>query len=156
MTLTEIAKWRASNRQVKLVVTNGCFDILHVGHTRFLKKAKMLGNCLVVGLNSDKSVRELKGDSRPIFPVAERAEMLKALIWVDFVFIFHEKRATRFLRTIKPDIWAKGGDYTLDTLDLREKQAVLETGGKIEIIPLQSEWSTSKILNHDTKVGWVT
>lgn len=156
MTLSDLTKWREQHHHFKLVVTNGCFDVLHVGHTRFLKKARMMGTCLVIGLNSDESVRQLKGDSRPIFPESERAEMLKALVWVDFVFIFNEKRATRFLRTIRPDIWAKGGDYTIDSLDQREKQAVIETGGKIEIIPLQSEWSTSKILNHNSMVGWVT
>lgn len=154
MSIYELAQWRKEH-PCKIVATNGCFDVLHIGHIRFLKKARMMGNMLVVGLNSDESVRELKGDSHPVFNEKERAEMLKSLIWVDSVFIFNEKRATKFLRALKPDIWAKGGDYTLETLDMREKQAVLESGGNILIIPTQSEWSSSKVLNHNSRVGWV-
>lgn len=154
MSLYELSQWR-KDHPCKVVATNGCFDVLHIGHIRFLKAARMMGNMLVVGLNSDESVRELKGDSHPVFKENERAEMLKSLIWVDRVFIFNEKRATKFLRALKPDIWAKGGDYTLETLDMREKQAVLEGGGNILIIPTQSEWSSSKVLNYSSKVGWV-
>lgn len=154
MSLYELTQWR-KDHPCKLVATNGCFDILHIGHIRFLKKARMMGNMLIVGLNSDESVKELKGDSHPVFNQLERAEMLRSLIWVDAVFVFSEKRATKFLRALKPDIWAKGGDYTLESLDMREKQAVLESGGQILIIPTQSEWSSTKVLNYNSKVGWV-
>lgn len=154
MSLYELAQWR-KDHPCTLVATNGCFDVLHIGHIRFLKKARMMGTLLVVGLNSDESVRQLKGDSHPVFNQLERSEMLRSLIWVDKVFIFNEKRATKFLRALKPDIWAKGGDYTLETLDLREKQAVLDNGGQILIIPIQSDWSSSKVLNHNSNVGWV-
>lgn len=156
MSLFELAKWRTEHPCYKLVVTNGCFDVLHIGHIRLLKKAKLMGNFLIVGINSDQSVRELKGDSHPVFNQEERAEMLKSIIWVDRVYIFNEKRATKFLRAIRPDIWVKGGDYTIDTLNEMEKRAVVDQGGRIEIIPLQSDWSSSKVLNHNTEVGWVT
>src|SRR6202158_294616 len=101
----------------KLVITNGCFDLLHVGHVRYLKAARALGDALAVGVNGDDSVRELKGHGRPINHERDRAEVLAALECVDFVTIFPEMRATRLLETIRPAIYAKGGDYTTETLN---------------------------------------
>ena len=109
----------------RLVLTNGCFDLLHVGHVRYLQAARALGDALAVALNSDASVRALKGEGRPINPEDDRAEVLAALECVDYVAIFSEMRATRFLERVKPAIYVKGGDYILETLD-REERAALE------------------------------
>jgi len=101
----------------KLVATNGCFDLLHVGHVRYLRAARALGDLLVVGLNNDRSVRELKGSGRPIMTEIDRAEILAALECVDLVTIFPEMRATRFLAAARPAIYVKGGDYSSETLN---------------------------------------
>src|SRR3979411_1537481 len=101
----------------KLVVTNGCFDLLHVGHVRYLQAARALGDALAVGVNGDRSVHDLKGDKRPINKERDRAEVVAALECVDFVTIFQDIRATRFLEKIAPAIYAKGGDYTAATLN---------------------------------------
>jgi rfaE bifunctional protein nucleotidyltransferase chain/domain len=130
----------------KTVATNGCFDLLHVGHIRYLQKARSLGDVLVVGLNGDDSVRELKGAGRPINNERDRAEVLAALACVDFVVIFSEKRATRFLQAAAPAIYVKGGDYSSDTLDAEERAALEKIGAKIEIVPLESGYSTTALL----------
>src|SRR6266704_3128144 len=109
----------------KLVVTNGCFDLLHVGHVRYLRAARALGDALAVGLNDDRSVGELKGPGRPINNERDRAEVLAALACVDFVTIFTEVRATRFIEMASPAFYAKGGDYTSETLNAEER-AVLQ------------------------------
>src|SRR5579884_3042660 len=100
----------------RIVATNGCFDIIHVGHTRYLEEARKLGDILIVGINSDDSVRQLKGSSRPINNEADRAEVLASLRCVDFVTIFGEPTADKFLQTVRPAVYAKGGDYTTDNL----------------------------------------
>src|SRR5215471_3355789 len=100
----------------KLVATNGCFDLLHVGHVRYLQAARALGDFLVVGLNGDRSVRELKGAGRPITTQSDRAEILAALECVNLVAIFPETRATKFLAAVHPAVYVKGGDYTSETL----------------------------------------
>ncbi|MCS6960521.1 MAG: D-glycero-beta-D-manno-heptose 1-phosphate adenylyltransferase [Pseudanabaenaceae cyanobacterium SKYGB_i_bin29] len=127
-----------------LVLTNGCFDILHAGHVRYLTQARALGRALVVGLNSDHSVRQLKGNTRPIVPQAQRAEVLLGLKAVDAVVIFEELTADRLITALRPDIYVKGGDYTPDTLP--EAPTVAATGGKIVIIPIEIQTSTSHIL----------
>lgn len=144
--LAEEAKaFRAEEKRI--VLTNGCFDLLHVGHVRYLQAARSLGDALAVALNSDASVRALKGEGRPINPEADRAEVLAALECVDYVAIFSEMRATRFLEAVKPAIYVKGGDYTLETLD-REERAVLEKiGAEIKILPLQPGYSTSRLIS---------
>ena len=134
----------------RVVATNGCFDILHVGHVRYLAAARKLGATLVVGLNGDSSVRQLKGEGRPINPEQDRAEVLAALESVDYVTIFPELRATNFLRAAQPSIYAKGGDYTADTLDLSERVVLAKFGTKIEIIPFEQRYSTSQLL---TRIG---
>jgi D-glycero-beta-D-manno-heptose 1-phosphate adenylyltransferase len=130
----------------KLVATNGCFDLLHVGHVRYLQAARRLGNVLAVGLNGDRSVRELKGTGRPINNEGDRAEVLAALSCVDFVTIFPEMRATKFILAAQPAIYAKGGDYTSETLNAEERTALQEVGAEIRIIPFEKGYSTSLLL----------
>jgi rfaE bifunctional protein nucleotidyltransferase chain/domain len=134
----------------RLVATNGCFDILHVGHVRYLLAARKLGDLLVVGLNGDDSVRQLKGAGRPVNRERDRAEVLAALESVDYVTIFPGKRASNFLRAAQPAVYAKGGDYTADTLDPEERAVLDEFGTRIEIIPFEKGYSTSELL---TRIG---
>jgi rfaE bifunctional protein nucleotidyltransferase chain/domain len=128
----------------KIVFTNGCFDLLHVGHARYLAQAKSLGDILVVGLNSDCSVRSLKGSNRPLIPQNERAEMLAHLQSVDFICIFDEDRPDRLIEVVKPSIHVKGGDYQGE--DLPEAEAVHKYGGKIVIVDLVEGKSTTNII----------
>ena len=130
----------------KIVATNGCLDLLHVGHIRYLKAARALGNALVVGLNGDQSVRELKGAGRPINGENERAELVAALESVDLVAIFPELRATQFLESAAPDVYVKGGDYNSETLNPEERAALQKIGSKIEIVPFEKGYSTSGLL----------
>jgi rfaE bifunctional protein nucleotidyltransferase chain/domain len=124
-----------------LVVTNGCFDLLHAGHVAYLEAARSLGDALLVGLNGDSSVRELKGPTRPLNIEGDRARVLAALECVSAVAIFPEKRAVRFLATSRPDIYVKGGDYTLE-----ERQAVESGGGRIVFIPFLPGRSTTGLV----------
>jgi rfaE bifunctional protein nucleotidyltransferase chain/domain len=137
----------------KLVATNGCFDLLHVGHVRYLQAARGLGDVLAVGLNGDRSVGELKGSGRPINKEEDRAEVLAALECVDFVTIFPEMRATQFILAAQPAIYAKGGDYTADTLNAEERSALQEVGAEIRIIPFEKGYSTSLLLEQLRKSG---
>jgi rfaE bifunctional protein nucleotidyltransferase chain/domain len=135
---------RASGK--RLVVTNGCFDLLHVGHVTYLETARRHGDALLVGLNGDESVRQLKGPDRPVAPEDDRAAVLGALESVDGVCVFAEPTATRFLAAAQPDVYVKGGDYTLDTLNQEERRAVERAGGSIVIIPFVPGKSTTAIL----------
>jgi rfaE bifunctional protein nucleotidyltransferase chain/domain len=137
----------------KLVATNGCFDLLHVGHVRYLQAARGLGDVLAVGLNGDGSVRELKGTGRPINSEGDRAEVLAALECVDFITIFPEMRATEFILAAQPAIYAKGGDYTAETLNAEERSALQEVGAEIRIIPFEKGYSTSLLLEQLRKPG---
>jgi len=152
LTLDQLAaeSGRLRSQSQRVVATNGCFDILHVGHVRYLAAARKLGDALVVGLNGDSSVRQLKGEGRPVNPEQDRAEVLAALESVDYVTIFPELRATNFLRAAQPSIYAKGGDYTADTLDPEERAVLAKFGTKIEIIPFEQGYSTSQLL---TRIG---
>jgi rfaE bifunctional protein nucleotidyltransferase chain/domain len=138
------AAMRASGK--RLVITNGCFDLLHVGHVTYLETARHQGDALLVGLNGDASVRQLKGPERPVTPEDDRAAVLAALESVNGVCIFVERTATRFLAAAQPDIYVKGGDYTLDTLNQDERRAVEQVGGKIVIIPVVPGKSTTATL----------
>jgi D-glycero-beta-D-manno-heptose 1-phosphate adenylyltransferase len=144
----KLPEWRAARRAGgrKLVVTNGCFDILHPGHVTYLENARNLGDVLLVGLNSDAATRQLKGPGRPVNAEADRAAVLAALASVDGVCIFAEKTATRFLAAAQPDIYVKGGDYTLETLSQEERRAVEQAGGKIVIVPFVPGKSTTALL----------
>lgn len=112
----------------KVVTTNGCFDLLHVGHIRYLQEAKKLGDILVIGVNSDESVKQIKSDKRPLIPEEERAEMLAGMECVDYVTIFSELDPIPLIHELKPDVHVKGGDYTLE--ELPERKAVESYGGK--------------------------
>jgi D-glycero-beta-D-manno-heptose 1-phosphate adenylyltransferase len=134
-----VAEWRDAGEQV--VLANGCFDLLHVGHIRYLRGAKALGGKLVVALNSDESVRHIKGAGRPLMPQDERAEILAALSDVDAIVIFDEPDVRALIREIRPDVQAKGTDYTRDTVP--ERDDVLAYGGRVEIVGDAKEHSTS-------------
>ncbi len=148
VTAEELAQLRdeADRAGRRLVFTNGCFDLLHAGHVRYLQQARELGDALAVGLNSDRSVRELKGEGRPINRQDDRAEVLAALGCVDYVVIFDGKRATDVLRTVRPHVYAKGGDYTPDSLDPEERAALAEAGSGIKILPLVPGRSTTSVV----------
>ena len=135
---------KLKNENKTIVFTNGCFDILHVGHVRYLKESAKYGDILIVGLNSDSSVKKLKGESRPINNENDRAEILSALYFVDYIVIFDENTPENLLDEIKPDIYTKGADYTIETLP--EAKTVLKNGGKVEFINLVEGKSTTNII----------
>ena len=140
----EIILKDAKNHGNVIVTTNGIFDILHIGHIRYLQEARKLGDILVVAVNSDASTKRLKGSSRPINNENDRAEVLAALECIDFVAIFNEDNPISFLSAIKPDIHVKGGDY--DISRIVEKDAVEKHGGKIILIPMVKGYSTTSII----------
>ncbi len=137
-----VEKLKKENK--KIVFTNGCFDILHIGHVRYLKKSASFGDILIIGLNSDSSVKKLKGNSRPINNEQDRAELLSELNFVDYVVIFSEDTPEKLLDEIKPDIYTKGADYTLETLP--EAKTVLKNNGKVEFISLVEGKSTTNVI----------
>ncbi len=145
-TLEEIIRLRARFRESgrKVVFTNGCFDILHVGHVRYLNKARSMGDALIVGLNSDSSVREIKGAPRPVMPESERAEVLAALASVDYVFVFSDLTPQRIIDAIVPDVLVKGADW--DIRDIVGRDTVERAGGVVRNIPLVEGSSTSEII----------
>ncbi len=136
------ATLRAAGQRV--VFTNGCFDILHAGHVRYLAAARALGDVLILGLNSDASVRRLKGETRPVNSEADRAEVVRALASVDYVVIFGEDTAEELIAKVQPAVYAKGGDYTLETLP--EARIVESYGGEVAFIPLVEGKSTTNII----------
>ena len=129
----------------KIVFTNGCFDILHAGHVRYLTAAREFGDLLIVGLNSDASVKKLKGNDRPINGEGDRAEVLLGLRAVDHVVIFGERTAEAVIAEVKPDVYVKGGDYTLETLP--EARIVQAYGGRVEFVKLVEGRSTTNVIN---------
>jgi rfaE bifunctional protein nucleotidyltransferase chain/domain len=143
--LTALARnWRSTGE--KIILTNGCFDLLHVGHVRYLRAAKALGGKLVVGLNSDSSTRVLKGEGRPRVPALERAEILAALQDVDAITIFDELNVRELIQTLRPDIHAKGTDYTAENVP--ERDTVIACGGRVEIVGDPKDHSTTELLRH--------
>ncbi len=133
-----------------VVLTNGCFDILHVGHIRYLRQARALGDCLIVGLNSDDSVRSIKGPLRPLVPEAERAEVVAALECVNYVVVFPEDTAERLVEVLQPDVYVKGGDYGLDGMtgkELPEASIVASYGGRVHLLPYVVGRSTTDVVN---------
>jgi D-glycero-beta-D-manno-heptose 1-phosphate adenylyltransferase len=138
----QVEAWRAAGDRITLA--NGCFDLLHVGHVRYLHAAKELGGRLVVALNSDDSVRSLKGEGRPLMPAAERAEILAALADVDAVVVFPERDVRALIREIHPDVQAKGTDYTADSVP--EADEVREYGGRVAIVGDPKDHSASEII----------
>jgi len=134
----------------RMVLTNGCFDILHAGHVRYLQQARSLGDALVVVLNGDESVRTLKGQGRPINSQDDRAEVLSALGCIDYVTICPEVRITNVLLAVKPQIYVKGGDYTPESLNQEEREVLHEVHAEIKIVPLVPGRSTTALI---TKMG---
>lgn len=143
-----LPEWRAAEKRAgrTLVVTNGCFDLLHPGHVTYLASARAHGDTLLVGLNGDDSVRQLKGEGRPVNPEQDRAVVLAGLESVGAVCIFSERSAERFLAAARPDVYVKGGDYTIDTLNQQERRTVEAAGGRIAIIPVVPGKSTTALL----------
>jgi D-glycero-beta-D-manno-heptose 1-phosphate adenylyltransferase len=139
---SRVEQWRGAGENI--VLANGNFDLLHVGHVRYLRGAKGLGGKLVVAINSDESVRALKGSGRPVMPAEERAEIIAALEMVDAVVIFPELDVRALIREIRPDIQAKGTDYTVDSVP--ERDTVAECGGRVAIVGDSKDHSTSEIL----------
>ncbi len=137
-----VAEWRRAGERV--ILTNGIFDVLHVGHVRYLRAAKALGGRLIVAVNADASVRTLKGEGRPRMPAAERAELLAALESVDAVVIFDEPDVRALIREVRPDIHAKGTDYTAESVP--ERDVVAECGGRVEIVGDPKDHSTSEMI----------
>ena len=146
--------WRAAMRASgrRLVVTNGCFDLLHAGHVTYLEAARSQGDALLIGLNGDDSVRQLKGPTRPLNTEADRARVIAALGCVDGVCVFPEMRSTSFLERAQPDIYVKGGDYTLETIDQNERRAVEGAGGRIAFIPFVPGKSTTGLVERILKL----
>jgi len=134
----------AKTKQRKIVFTNGCFDILHVGHVDYLSKARQMGDILVVGLNSDASVRRLKGKGRPMNKAEDRAKVLSALSFVDYITIFNEDTPDRLIRKIKPDILVKGGDWQMK--DIVGASFVKSYGGKVATVPFVEGFSTTALI----------
>ena len=137
---------KSQNANKRVVWTNGCFDLMHVGHILYLEKAQSLGDILVVGLNSDVSVRKYKGPKRPIVEEQQRARILTALTCVDYVTIFDDETPMKLLEMLKPDIYAKGGDYTIDTINQDERRLVESYGGEIALLPGQEGMSTTQLI----------
>jgi rfaE bifunctional protein nucleotidyltransferase chain/domain len=138
----QAAEWRQAGERI--VLANGCFDLLHVGHLRYLRGAKALGGKLVVGVNGDESVRALKGPGRPLMPAAERAEILAALEPVDAVVIFPEPDVRPLIRELRPDVHAKGTDYTAETVP--ERETVAACGGRVAIVGDPKDHSATELL----------
>jgi D-glycero-beta-D-manno-heptose 1-phosphate adenylyltransferase len=138
----QVERWRHARERI--ILANGNFDLLHVGHVRYLRGAKALGGKLVVAINSDESVRALKGEGRPVMPAEERAEIVAALADVDAVVIFSELDVRALIREIRPDIQAKGTDYTVDSVP--ERDAVTQYGGRVAIVGDPKDHSTSEII----------
>lgn len=149
MSLHQAAAWRRTLREqgLRLVVTNGCFDILHRGHAQYLHQARCCGDAMLVLINSDASVRELKGPSRPIIDEYNRAYMLCALACVDAVVMFDSQRCTSEFLALEPDVYVKGGDYNIDNINGEEKNALLQVGASFSFIPFVQGFSTTDIVN---------
>jgi D-glycero-beta-D-manno-heptose 1-phosphate adenylyltransferase len=148
-TLPEAVSWREKLREAgrRLVVTNGCFDILHRGHAEYMHRSRALGDALLILINSDSSIREIKGPDRPIIDQYSRAYMLAALESIDGVVMFSTPQCNDLFIELKPDIYVKGGDYTLETLDATERAALQSVNAEIKFIPFIEGFSTTDIVN---------
>ncbi len=143
----EVAGFATRHREGgrRIVLANGCFDLMHVGHTRYLEAAKALGDVLLVGINSDRQAHALKGEGRPFMPERERAELIAAIRWVDAVTIFDEPTVEWLIRSIRPDVHAKGTDYTADTVP--ERDIVAECGGVVAIVGDPKDHSSTSLIS---------
>ncbi len=157
MSLTDAVAWRERLREQRrrLVLTNGVFDLLHTGHLYYLRQARALGDALIVALNADASVRALKGPTRPVQAEEQRAYALGALSFVDGIVIFREPRLTPEIRALRPDLYTKAGDYTLDKLDAGERAALQEVGADIRFLPFLPGFSTTALIARIKAAGEV-
>lgn len=148
MTLAQAAEWRKTLREQgkKLAVTNGCFDILHRGHAEYLQAARNTADALLVLVNADSSIQELKGPTRPICKEQDRAFLLACLEFIDAVVIFDSKRCDQELSVIQPDVYVKGGDYTIEKLDPAERSVLLNCGAEFRFIPFVPGYSTTAVI----------
>jgi D-beta-D-heptose 7-phosphate kinase/D-beta-D-heptose 1-phosphate adenosyltransferase len=142
--LARVAAWRAQGKRI--AYTNGCFDILHAGHVHTLEAARRQGDVLIVGLNSDESARELKGPGRPVLDERDRAEMLAAIACVDLVVVYPEVSSLSLIDALRPDVWVKGGDYVLDTVNQEERAFVGSYGGKVALGERVEGVSTTELI----------
>ncbi|MCP3965902.1 MAG: adenylyltransferase/cytidyltransferase family protein [Lentisphaerae bacterium] len=149
LTLEEAKTWREKLReqQLDLVITNGCFDLLHRGHAEYMMRARSLGEVMLVLINSDSSVQKLKGPTRPLIDEYSRAYMLCALESVDAVVTFSTPRCDDMFRALQPDVYVKGGDYDINSINPEEKAALLEVGAEIKFLPFVDGFSTTDIIN---------
>ncbi len=150
--IDELEDLRAAGKTVGF--TNGCFDLLHVGHVRYLREARDQVDTLIVGVNGDESVRELKGPERPLVPEEERAEVVAALSAVDYVVLFRERTAERLVGLLRPDVYFKGADYSLDPGRLPEATVVVAYGGEVRLMPLNPGRSSSALIERIRSAGW--
>ena len=148
MTLTQAVAWREQCRAAgrRVVLTNGVFDLLHTGHLYYLKQARELGDALIIALNGDASVRALKGPARPVQTEEQRAYALGALSCVDAIAVFHEPRLTAEITALRPDVYCKAGDYTLEKLDAGERAALEAVGARIQFLPFLPGFSTTALI----------
>lgn len=148
LTAETLALWREQQRQSgrRVAVTNGCFDLLHAGHVTYLEAARNQADALLVGVNSDAAVHDLKGPGRPVNSESDRALVLAALQSVDAVFIFRERDAVKFLEAVAPDVYVKGGDYTMETINQDERRLIESRGGKIVLLAHVPGKSTTGLL----------
>ncbi len=148
MTLAEAVQWREGLRRngLRLALTNGCFDLLHRGHAEYLIAARRTADALLVLLNSDESIRELKGPSRPICREDDRAFLLSCFDFIDAVVIFRSSRCDREIAALSPDVYVKGGDYTVEKLDPKERSALFSCGAEIRFIPFVPGFSTTSLI----------
>ena len=155
LTMEQALEVRASERAAgqTMVMTNGCFDLLHVGHISYLQESKKLGDHLWILINSDESVRALKGPTRPIQSEAERAFSLAALSCIDYIVVFNKPRLTKEIQLLKPDVYTKAGDYTIDTLYQPEREAFDAVGAQIKFLPFLEGFSTTKMIEKIHKAG---
>ena len=153
LTAESLFDWRDNLKRKgqRLAATNGCFDILHTGHINYLQAARNAADALIVGINSDRSVKELKGPTRPIQNENDRAAIIAALQSVDGVYIFDELRATKFLELTQPDLYVKGGDYSLEELPEEERQIITKIDAELKVLGLVSGKSSSDIADRITR-----
>ena len=155
--LADAVAWREQQRAAgrRIVLTNGVFDLLHTGHLYYLQKARQLGDALIIALNADASVRALKGPARPVQTEVQRAYALGALACIDAVVIFRESRLTAEIRTLRPDVYCKAGDYTLEKLNAEERGALADCGARIEFLPFLPGFSTTQLIARIKAAGEV-
>jgi len=146
LTMEGLESWRRAVGSTTLAVTNGCFDVLHAGHVRYLRQAAEMCDLLLVGINDDEGVKALKGEGRPVNCQEDRLEIIAGLESVDAVCVFPGTKATEFLKLVRPNVWIKGGDYSMNSLNSAEKHAVESCGGRIMLLPLTPGRSTSEII----------